>query len=570
MDPKRRRIVLGLGALGAQALGAPLAVRAAAPACRAGDLKPGSLPGGGVAYPPRGTPIRIDAHCHVFNAKDIPVETFLVTVMAHNAGDLGWLLEWFGPLIAALTDLITPTSCDELDTLGRGVDVEVEIERQQYRFTREFGDWTRVRPDFAAAFNLQLQRYNAFRRQLGLASVPFLERTLIPSDILDVLRDMHRIAPTNEDKDRLEINRRLRELRVRGAKVKVANDPWNLVRFAYRATSPRFLNLWEMQRTYQAAPATAIDLFCPSMLDFDYWLGEGGKNEQRQADGIRLMEQLAIASNGAFLPLVAYNPRADVGASPGAALARVQDAINRRGFIGVKLYPPIRFDPGLGTKRKRGTCPPNSTDVNKALRAFYEWAKTYEIPVLAHGSHSIGASNDNEQCASPERWKLALHEVPEMTLQIGHFGGNEPAAQAWPADYAALMDTADGKRLRADLANLHGLFDDPMLIRKFTALLRTPLSSGGWVADRVFYGSDFYMTDMSDSTRVFAQEMQAFLSAVEAESPPITGLRDRVLGLNAVDFYGLRAGGATRKRLESFYKPYRIVPQWMCRVDGTC
>jgi hypothetical protein len=108
------------------------------------------------------------------------------------------------------------------------------------------------------------------------------------------------------------------------------------------------------------------------------------------------------------------------------------------------------------------------------------------------------------------------------------------------------------------------------LIRKFKELLRKTLASGGRVADRVLYGSDFYMTDMSGATRVFAEEMGKFLSKVEAEALPIAGLRDREMGLNAVEFYGLRAGDPTRTRLETFYRPYNIVPQWMCRVDGTC
>ncbi len=361
--------------MGAGALTAPMAVYAAPSACGTGDLKPGSLPRGGVASPPKGAPIRIDAHCHVFNAQDIPIKRFLTKVMAHDAGDLGWLLKWFGPLIASLAKLITPTSCEELETLSGGVEVELEIERQQYRFVREFMLWSNGRPDFAAAFDRQAFQYNEFRDSLGVRPVPRVAGAFSPRDDSP---DPRGNAQHRTDRRRTRAVRtlyqRLLERRDR-VKLKVKSDPWNLVRFAYKATSPRFLNLSLLQRTYQRDPATAIDLFCPSMLDFDYWLGEGGKNGQRQADGIRLMEQLAIASNSAFLPLVAYNPWGDLDASPGAALARVQDAIQHRGFVGVKLYPPIRFDPGLGTTWKRDACPPNTKKINDALKDFYAWAK---------------------------------------------------------------------------------------------------------------------------------------------------------------------------------------------------
>jgi hypothetical protein len=546
MNYRRRQVVLALGSFGAEVLAAPLAPVA----CGAGDLKPGSLPGGGVAFPPKGSPIRIDAHCHIFNAQDIPILDFLTKVMAHDAGDLGWLLKWFGPLIAELAGLITPTSCEELERLERGVVVEWASEGQQRAFAREFTRLSRGRPGFVTDFNRQIDLYNTFRGQLGLDVVPHLDGAFYPSEILLVLARMHSVGTTTEDTDRLEMNRRLR--RLSAGKVKVASDPWNLVRFAYKATSPRFLNLSLLQRTYQRDPATAIDLFCPSMLDFDHWLGEDAKSADRQADGIRLIEQLAIASNGAFLPLVAYNPWGDTDPTPGAALARVKDAIHHRGFVGVKLYPPIRFDPGLGTTWKPGTCTPNSTDINDALTKFYAWAKDHDIPVMAHGSHSIGASDDDEQCAGPDRWREALHGASGMVLQIGHFGGSEKAAQTWPDDFAELMGKTDGSRLRADLANHDDLFDNQVVIDKIRRLLRQHLAGGGLVADRVLYGSDFFMTDMHGATRVFAQEMQNFLRDVEAETPPIAGLRDRVMGL------------------EDFYRPYGIVPQWMCRVDAAC
>ena len=80
------------------------------------------------------------------------------------------------------------------------------------------------------------------------------------------------------------------------------------------------------------------------MLDFDYWLGDGEDNAVDQRDGILLMERIAIVTGGALLPLVASNPRGEVEGG-GKAFERVREAVEQRGFVGVKLYPPNGFVP---------------------------------------------------------------------------------------------------------------------------------------------------------------------------------------------------------------------------------
>jgi hypothetical protein len=588
VDLRRRRCLRGFGALAAASvarpvIGAPVACHDVTPPtpkdCAHGSLSPGSLAQPGT-WAPMGTPIRIDAHCHVFNAQDIPTKNFLTRVMVHNAGDIGFvpeLLKRLGPLIARIANSITPTSCGELEYLGRRtrVSFEDENECQIHRFANEFQRAVQPDTDFRVAFQQQLKLYNDFRSRANRSPIEPSGDLFEPASIVRLISAFQNFSPTitHEDKDR----RALWTYLSKAGRQEANGNPFDLLMFAFHATSPRFRNLWEMQKLYQRDPATSIDVFCPAMLDFGYWLDDGSQNLRRQADGIHLMEQLAIAFNGAFLPLVAYNPRADIGRRRAEALARVIEAVEHRGFIGIKLYPPIRVDPGLSLRDHGSTCPPNTKEIDAVLTDLYKWARAKGVPILAHASHSIGESDEKEDCAGPSRWALGLGVKPGLPVQAAHFGGNDDQAQQWAGQFAELMGDGQGLNLRADLSNQDALFYDKPTIERFKRALRTPVKPKGIAADRTFYGSDFFMTDMAGATRLFAIEMARFLDHVEDGDSAVAGLRDRVFGSNAADFYGLRSNTdctndrTTRCRLTEFYERSGVpTPHWMCRLDGKC
>lgn len=89
-----------------------------------------------------------------------------------------------------------------------------------------------------------------------------------------------------------------------------------------------------------------VDLFTPAMVD----LGEGSFDGY--SDPYELAsyyEHLHIASNGRFVPLVSYSPdRAWEEGQYGLSrrqLIHVRDCVEKRGFIGVKVHPPLAFHP---------------------------------------------------------------------------------------------------------------------------------------------------------------------------------------------------------------------------------
>jgi hypothetical protein len=94
------------------------------------------------------------------------------------------------------------------------------------------------------------------------------------------------------------------------------------------------------------------------------------------------------------------------------------------------------------------------------------------------------------------------------------------------------------------------------------------------------YGTDWdLLLDHAPIGRYLQQFMDIF-NEVDAEAPQSgvpTGkdglkLSERFFGWNAVDWLGLRSGGAARSRLEQFYRnhggdPVNNPPTWMQKVD---
>jgi predicted TIM-barrel fold metal-dependent hydrolase len=582
----RRRAIKAMVGMGVAALaGCGHAARSlAASDLPSPDAAPGPLGAPGPwAATASGPTLNIDAHCHIFNARDIPAEGFLRGPVRHDASQFGFdpkLIDRFASIIAKLVLAITPTASAELMWLGgrqllRAEDLVGLHEQQQKSFIEHFTQAAQSTPMFKTLFARQLGLWLEQRASfLGPdKSLPPTDPTS-PTQVQSILDQANQPSESEDDREIVELWSALGNNHR-----KAVGNPWNFVRFMFKATSYRILNLWTLQRTYQHSLASSIDVFCPSMLDFDYWLGNGSHNLADQKVGIRLMERIAVVTGGAILPLVAFNPEADVKEN-GAAFKRVCEAVEQRGFVGVKLYPPNGFLVSGNTAPSRvlEQCPDirDAKAVNDALDRLYSWARDANVPIMAHTSHSIGSSAAKEECAVPWGWHTALQAIPKLFVQAGHFGGDDPVAigEHWPGKIKHMMDTHPN--LYADLSCMSSLFGaKPNVVALFRSLLVSCLSSGEIVADRLLYGSDFYMTDVDDSTRTFAKQMYQFIAALPGAACAPPNLTARVFGLNAVRFYGLAqgsgAGGSetNRSRIERFYNKHNVAkPAWMCKVDS--
>lgn len=114
-----------------------------------------------------------------------------------------------------------------------------------------------------------------------------------------------------------------------------------------------------------------------------------------------------------IIPFVHIDPRHE------DAPERIKDWIIKRGFKGVKIYPPFGYSPA-----------------DEKLDPIYAFCETHHsgIPVMTHCSvatlkgKNINKKKAHEYC-SPEHCRSVLARFPDLRLCLGHFGGD----RAWEA-----------------------------------------------------------------------------------------------------------------------------------------
>jgi predicted TIM-barrel fold metal-dependent hydrolase len=85
-----------------------------------------------------------------------------------------------------------------------------------------------------------------------------------------------------------------------------------------------------------------------------------------------------------------------------------------RMFGGIKLYPPMGFDPWPDEKEER-----------KKVNLLYDYAQSAQIPITAHCNESGYITIDVQKAliyTSPERWRPVLKKYPDLRLNLAHMG----------------------------------------------------------------------------------------------------------------------------------------------------
>ncbi|MEM1076141.1 MAG: amidohydrolase family protein [Pseudomonadota bacterium] len=402
-----------------------------------------------------------------------------------------------------------------------------------------------------------------------------------------------------------------------------------------------------------------VDIFMPSHVDFseeNLWCRLLGENDRvlcrsspDPTDGLyAYYMHLHLATRGRFLPMATFHPRRHFmemkmaeaennGAPPNPqdvpSIAKLRVAIEQWGFIAVKLHPTSGFDPSSNVERgcpndplllRRDELPKEEKEAyDLGLQALYSLCNELEVPILTHGSDSLGV---DEQCmrrlgtpdeADPLTWTnasfqwsdaLTRPETPGFRVCLAHFASrfmdhNRNVAREYtrrlPVEFANpdntelvpsawlaaamkhIQDHAGRKDLYLDLsfmvdlayssaAELNG---DTFRVRQFfgpeyevngqyaAAFRRFLETHRTTFQDVTMYGSDWHMPGVS----VFGPLYRPLLERVVPEN-----MRQAVMGKNAAQFYGLVKGAKTRARLERFYSRYGLdlaeVP-WIERVD---
>lgn len=434
----------------------------------------------------------IDVHAHFFNARDVPIRGYLAGPVAHSKGGvIGELLRALAP-IADWIGSTAPRASDEFNELvalasGSAFSAMSQtertstLERQRDQYLLDLSgrlyEQLRSLPNFVRLYNAaQNETQSRFRIQ-GVSAPSLDEGSLFRV----MQRDLLQQAP---------------DIELFGVE---EPPPYadGVLAFVGYMLSYRWMNLLAYQRAYSTGDsAFGVDQVLGALVDFDQWLMP--LPHTAHEDQIKLHQLLSQLSGGYMRPLVAYNPWSDV-LDNGKTLARALDALDRRGFVGVKIYPPNGFRP-FGNAHPPGipTTPgmPSAADLDRVLLRLWEECSKRNVPVMAHTGNSMGSDDAHNEAAGPIGWQAlitARGSAHPAKVNLGHFGGDS-SHDDWNAALAGMMATPQGAGLYGDLG-----YWDEMRCRKGLATcsarqkLAKAVKEYPVVAERLMYGSDWLM-----------------------------------------------------------------------------
>jgi predicted TIM-barrel fold metal-dependent hydrolase len=474
----------------------------------------------------------IDVHCHVFNVTDVPVRQFIRRVVFEDYERQTFLPlpRWIKGLIAWLISALTKpgviTAKEELDKLNAGHSAIAEL--------------------------VTFDPYSSDFQEIITRSLDEVLPTLDPETaraLQEALEQELRAGP-NPPQEKITGSQVLSSVGVIG----------RYFRWAGWLRSPRIRIAARINELY----GRHVGVLTPAFLDFTQWLNEKPNDDSTIVDQIAVMEAVQREAQKRFgvivHSLVPFDPWRQAldeyhNRNP-TAFDLVCDAVETKGYLGVKLYPPMGFLP-TGNVSANLTYPERSADlpdfrcrIDAALERLYTWAENKDVAIMAHATNSQAAGPGYGNRASPREWHPVLRGHPNLRLNLAHFGGFRADPEPWEDIIGAML--ASYPNLYADLSYLsEALPSAPQRQRERIAdKLADWIRNNPKGSQRLLYGSDYLMLGREPDHNQFFEAVEATLRKAGLQPEEWSHLaRD-----NAIGFYGLRSGQPARLRLEAWYK----------------
>ena len=497
----------------------------------------------------------VDIHCHTFNGDDLPVRGFVRNV--HMEG------KPYGDALASLVDALVqkkaPGYEDELrrldSLLAQVLAMPVPVAANESLDGAEPLVADSVVPELDAVVEAELHELAATNPYLLEAAAVAVKETAG-----DTLRTDESIGDWGP-------------AAVRGT------------RWAAIYASSRLDNTVHLVRQFK----DSVDLFTPMLVDLEFGLNDRAKTTvmqqvelQERISRLSMLGGLPGVKRARVHPFVGFDPRREVLSAkcgdPIGALDTIKLAVERYGFVGVKLYPPMGFRPLNNETKNDGPPGQDGAAVDAVLRKLYEWCLAEDVPVTAHCNISNGAREAYDEFSDPDDWKTVLEQFPGLHLNLGHFGGMRALDEGtWPRKIAALATEPSpkteqaqnpplttGQSLHADVANHRN--DQPeftMYMTQLRDLFDAPET--GTMAGRLMYGTDWYMLAILPNLDTF---MDTYRTAYQDTFPKETfpGAVDAFFGDRALSFLGFDdAQNRNCVRLRTRYEKYAPMrmPSWL-------
>lgn len=519
--------------------------------------------------------LTIDTHAHVFNGSDLQVRRFLSKTTVHEGSELYPLVDAIGALLQGLAWHLAPGPQQERKAIARYAAMlkDCEGDQQLRRVARDSYQ----------------EGYDIGRSELRRAAGE-LDRTPGGAAILGPTPDRGDLGAAIDGLPKAY--EKYEEDKADGAKI-LGSDPTvrGYIEFVLHQFNHRHVNAIDYLTTYSKGSTRKIDLLVASMVDYDYWLAGGSPTATSLSDQVDLMGEVSLLLGGrvhGFAPFCPFRETVtrDPATGIGDSMKLVKRAIETRGFIGVKLYPPMGFAPRGNAgkplwKGKPLPAPASDPDfgarLDSAMETLFRYCIDNDVPVMAHSNHSNGPYPEFEDLAGSEYWKLALEKFPGLRVSFGHFGDSDLEMHVGDRTrpFLHLMTKGagtTGANTFADSGYFAGTLMNQPKMRD--VLLKLYQADGGIMLERLMYGTDWTMILPQKHVERYLSDFIEVMQKVEAAQPNLkarnASITDAFFGRNAAEFLGLRKKRRNRERLENFYARNGVVapPDWMAKVDA--
>jgi predicted TIM-barrel fold metal-dependent hydrolase len=312
--------------------------------------------------------------------------------------------------------------------------------------------------------------------------------------------------------------------------------------------------------------------FTPALIDYDLWVDNRTKTSLPEQ--IELMERNIKYHKGkvhAYFPFDPWRESKAPGRN-GGSLYWLREAIEKHGFIGAKLYPPMGYSALCNECHTE--FPDNSpqpahefgSSLDNAMRSLFAYCQTNDIPILTHCANSNETEKNFGERANPDYWERTVRsdEFPKLRVCLGHYGGlktlsDSPNGWAWKV--GRLCNDPDNN-VYADISHFGAILESGTREKAMDNLEKV-FNEYPNAMDRIIFGTDWIMLARVKDHKDF---LQTFRDAFEKRF----GRKNccKFMGINAARFLGLGTGQKTRDRLVQFYERNEMEPpSWTKLID---
>ncbi|WP_246740748.1 amidohydrolase family protein [Mesorhizobium sp. NZP2298] len=314
-------------------------------------------------------------------------------------------------------------------------------------------------------------------------------------------------------------------------------------------------------------------MLTPALVDYDEWLYEDvdASPLPRQMLVMDKISQRMARKGPVVHGYMGFDPLREVayraGKSAVSSLATTRAALTEHGFIGAKLYPPMGFRASgnsrpypFRTVAALGFDPSKQLDV--ALEDLYRLCVDLDAPILAHAAASNGSGPGYEKRGDPFYWIPIFRKFPRLRVCLAHFGSfdtksagreNMPLPQgSWEWRLGEFVKAHPRQNVVADISYFSEVLTAKAETRKSLAFsFRRWLAEFDPECDHILYGSDWIMLGKEAGYIHYIESVNAFLRTDCGLSEDAC---DKIFRRNALRFLPLAQGSRGRDRLLAYYR----------------